>query len=181
MKLHLGCGWRNFGKDWIHIDAGDHEHLDHKIDISHLPFEDNSTDLIYLSHTIAYFDRAEIIDRLNEWRRVLKPEGILRLATPDFDALVSLVISKKIPLEKVLGPLYGKMQMGADVIYHKTVYNFESLKKLLEDNGFKDVIRYDWKKTDHSQFDDHSQAYIPHMDKENGTLISLNVECRKEA
>jgi hypothetical protein len=29
-------------------------------------------------------------------------------------------------------------------------------------------------------FDDHSQAYIPHMDKENGTLISLNIETIKK-
>ena len=36
-----------------------------------------------------------------------------------------------------------------------------------------------WRETEHSQFDDHSQAYVPHMDKENGVLISLNVECNK--
>jgi hypothetical protein len=29
------------------------------------------------------------------------------------------------------------------------------------------------------EFDDHSQAYLPHMDKENGTLISLNIEAVK--
>ena len=43
----------------------------------------------------------------------------------------------------------------------------------------KNVIEYDWRETEHSEFDDHSQAYIPHMDKDNGTLISLNVECIK--
>ena len=45
--------------------------------------------------------------------------------------------------------------------------------------GFKDIKRYDWRETEHAEFDDHSQAYLPHMDKENGTLISLNVECTK--
>ena len=45
--------------------------------------------------------------------------------------------------------------------------------------GFKNVERYDWRETEHAEFDDHSQAYLPHMDKENGTLISLNVECTK--
>ena len=29
IKLHLGCGWRNFGPEWIHIDGGDYEHLDY--------------------------------------------------------------------------------------------------------------------------------------------------------
>ncbi|HAI38830.1 MAG TPA: methyltransferase, partial [Maribacter sp.] len=39
--------------------------------------------------------------------------------------------------------------------------------------------KYDWRQTEHAKFDDHSQAYIPHMDKENGTLISLNIEAVK--
>jgi hypothetical protein len=43
----------------------------------------------------------------------------------------------------------------------------------------RNVVEYDWRKTEHSKFDDHSQAYIPHMDKDHGTLISLNVECTK--
>ena len=30
IKINLGCGWRDFGKDWIHIDGGDYSHLDFK-------------------------------------------------------------------------------------------------------------------------------------------------------
>lgn len=59
-------------------------------------------------------------------------------------------------------------------LYHKTTYNFKKIKNLLESSGFKNVKRYDWKDTEHSHIDDHSQAYFPHMDKENGKLISLN-------
>jgi hypothetical protein len=38
-----------------------------------------------------------------------------------------------------------------------------------------------WRETEHAHVDDFSQAYIPHMDKENGILISLNIECDKRA
>ncbi len=38
----------------------------------------------------------------------------------------------------------------------------------LEFSGFDMVKRYDWQKTIHKDYDDHSQAYYPHMDKENG-------------
>ena len=69
--------------------------------------------------------------------------------------------------------------MGDKIIYHKTVYDFSSLNSILKKCGFIKVDYYNWKETDHSNFDDHSQAYIPHMDKENGTLISLNVEAVK--
>jgi len=69
--------------------------------------------------------------------------------------------------------------MGGETIYHKTVYDFRSLKSLLEGIGMREVKHYDWKKTEHSEFDDHSQAYLPHMDKEKGTSMSLNMECIK--
>jgi predicted SAM-dependent methyltransferase len=178
IKLHLGCGWRNFGKEWIHIDGGDYNHLDYN-DVTKLPFQDNTVDLIYSSHMIEYIDREEIINILLEWKRVLKPGGILRIAVPDFESMATLYLNKSITLDKILGPLYGKMKMSNDIIYHRTVYDYESLEKLTKGLGFVEFKKYDWKKTDHSNYDDHSQAYIPHMDKENGVLISLNVEMRK--
>lgn len=64
-------------------------------------------------------------------------------------------------------------------MYHKTTYTFSSLREMLESEGFGNVRRYDWRQTIHKDYDDHSQAYYPHMDKENGILISLNVEATK--
>ena len=179
IKLHLGCGWRNFGNDWIHIDAGTYDHLNSK-DIVNLPFLDNSVDIIYASHVFEYFDSEEAIDVLKKWKRVLKPKtGLLRLAVPDFESMAKLYVSKNINLKKFLGPLYGKMKMGNDTIFHKTTYDFLTLSELLINSGFYEVVHYNWKDTEHSHIDDHSQAYIPHMDKKNGTLISLNVEAKK--
>lgn len=34
----------------------------------------------------------------------------------------------------------------------------------------------DWRDVEHRKHDDYSQSYIPYMDKENGQLMSLNVE-----
>jgi len=178
IKLHLGCGWRNFGNDWTHIDGGDYDHLDDH-DITKLNFDNNTVDLIYASHVLEYFDREEVNGVLGEWSRVLKKGGILRIAVPDFQSMVKLYCCDTYQLEKFLGPLYGKMKMGEETIYHKTTYDFDSLHKLLENHNFHNVEKYDWRETEHASFDDHSQAYIPHMDKENGTLISLNIQATK--
>jgi len=178
MKLHLGCGKRNFGEDWVHIDGGTHEHL-HSQDITALPFEGGTVELVYASHVLEYFDREEAVDVLKEWKRVLVPEGTLRVAVPDFEAMVRLYVETSASLDKFLGPLYGRMNMGDKKIYHKTVYDEYSLKALLFENGFRNIVLYNWRDTEHSHIDDHSQAYLPHMDKESGALMSLNVECRK--
>ena len=54
-----------------------------------------------------------------------------------------------------------------------------TLCELLQEAGFKNPHRYDWKDTDFAEYDDYSQAYLPHMDKENGILMSLNLEAVK--
>lgn len=172
IKLHLGCGKRNFGEDWVHIDAGNYEHVQLH-DVKKLPFYYSEVDVIYASHLLEYFDRDEVVSVLQEWHRALKPEGILRIAVPDFRAMATLYANTKITLREILGPLYGKIMVGDRFAYHKTVYDFPSLCGVLIATGFKNVCTYDRDATEHAQFDDHSAAYL------KGVLISLNVECTK--
>lgn len=182
MKLHLGCGKR-YIPGFVHVDLDDFPHIDYQHDARSLPmFEDNTAALVYACHVIEYFDRIEVLDVLREWYRMLKPGGVLRLAVPDFAAMVE-VYRKYGDLSLIHGPLYGPMVIHTDsgerTIYHRTVYDFETLRSVLESVGFNNVRRYDWRRTIHKDYDDFSQAYIPHMDKENGLLISLNVEADK--
>ena len=179
MKLNLGCGKRNFGKDWVHIDGSSYGHI-HSKDIVNLPFDESSIDLIYASHVFEYFDREQANEILQKWGFYLKPEGILRLAVPNFKAYSELYSSGKITLDQCLGPLYGKWHMtDTENVYHKTTYDFTSLKNVLEDNGFKNVRMWNWREVEHADKDDYSQSYIPHMMKDDGVLMSLNVECTR--
>lgn len=171
-KVALGSGKRYYGEDWLHIDNAKFHHT-RQYDIFNLPFEDNLCELLYACHLIAYFDRQEIVPILKEWYRVLKPGGILRIATPDFGAICMMYQTTNTPLKNMLGPLYGKMQMNDVWIYHKTCYDYEALRNILQQADFGIVSRYDHKATETANIDDHSAAYI------NGTLISLNIEAVK--
>jgi len=177
--LNLGCGSKSI-PGFTHIDLADYPHIDYKHDIKTLPmFKNNSVDLIYCCHALEYFDRQEAEEALKEWYRVLKKGGNLRLAVPDFKAITD-VYQKYGDLGHIgiLGPLYGRIKLGNKFIYHKTVYDLTSLRRLLKSVGFKEVEKYDWHKTIHRNYDDFSRAYVPHMD-EKGILISLNVEAKK--
>ena len=59
LKFNMGCGWRNFGPDWVHVDGGDYEHLDYKNIVDLKPFPDNCAEEIYASHVLEYFNYDE--------------------------------------------------------------------------------------------------------------------------
>lgn len=180
MKLHLGCDKR-FIPGFVHIDLADYPHIDHRHDVRTLPMiADASADLVYACHILEYFDRVEVKDVLGEWTRVLKVGGVLRLAVPDFEALIA-VYGETHDLNRIIGPMYGRWPVPGTTttIYHRTVYDFVSLKSVMEAAGLVNARRWDWRATEHAAHDDYSQAYFPHMDKEHGRLISLNVEATK--
>ena len=182
MRIHLGCGKRNF-PGWVNVDLSDYDHIHHRASIDRLVmFDDCCAELIYASHAFEYFDRAQGIQVLKEWRRVLRPGGVLRIAVPDFEALIELY-RKNSKLDQILGPLFGRMEVnagsGSVFLFHKTVYDFASLSRMLVEAGFMDVRHWNWRLVDHGVYDDCSQAYFPHMEKDTGMLLSLNLEATR--
>lgn len=176
LMIHLGCG-EKYIPGFIHVDIRKMPHVDYVASADNLSFlKEGSADLIYACHLLEHFKRSETLRVLKEWHRVLKKGGVLRVAVPDFESLVK-IYKKSGDINLILGPLVGRQDYEGNT--HFRVFDFKSLSALLVEAGFKNVHRYDWKKTVHKDYDDYSQAYIPHMDKENGTLISLNIECEK--
>jgi len=176
IKLHLGCGKR-YIPGFIHIDAVDFSHVDHVSNIDDLSmFKENEIDLIYCCHVLEHFKRNKVISVLQEWRRVLKEEGILRISVPDFEVLCRIYFHTK-DINDIIGPIIGKQNYLYN--FHYNIFDFISLRNALMKSGFKKVYRYDWRETEHCTVDDFSQAYFPHMKKERGVLISVNVEAVK--
>ncbi|MFC1945687.1 methyltransferase domain-containing protein [Chloroflexota bacterium] len=178
VKLHIGCGER-YIPGFTHVDVRKFEHVDvvapaWQLDV----FEDDSVDLIYCCHTLEHLKKTQVGLTLAEWHRVLRPGGVLRLAVPDF-AKICQMYTRTGDLSQLLGLLMGGQDYPENT--HYTVYDYAYLAGLLQDAGFTSVRCYDWRETEHWDHDDFSQAYLPHMDKEHGTLMSLNVEAEKRA
>ena len=175
-KLHLGCGVKHI-PGFYHVDALDYPHVDRIGPVEDLSFiPDNTVKLIYACHVLEHFGRNEFKSVLAEWCRVLAPGGVLRVAVPDFQAVAELYVDPDngIGLAQVLGLVVGGQRDQYD--YHKAAFDEEVLSQALLEVGFSSVRRWDWRTTEHSSLDDYSQAYLPHMAKENGRLVSLNLE-----
>ncbi len=182
-KLHLGCGER-FLNGYIHIDIDQHDHIDFLRPIDNLDiFEDDSIEEIYASHVLEYFDKYEVVNVLKEWNRVLKPSGELKIAVPDFENLMK-VYELTGDIKNIEGPITGLWEVNnnSNKLFHKQIFDENKLSQLLESCGFVKVSRWDWRDfiKDHPDYDDHAQAYYPHMDKENGIHVSLNLKCFKK-
>jgi predicted SAM-dependent methyltransferase len=170
IKINVGCGWRNFGKEWLHVDGGDYPHLD-MLDLT-LPSFVNEVDLIYASHVLEYFNYQEAQKMLEHWYTALKERGEIYISVPDFREIVYQYAGKNVPLPNLLGPLYGKMSMGKEEIYHRCVWDEQTLTFMLKLIGFKRIERYN--PTDLiGKHDDHSKAKL------NDRLISLNLKAVK--
>ncbi len=175
-RLHIGCGNR-YIPGFIHIDVRKLPHVDYVTSADKLDmFEDNSADLIYSCHMLEHLRKDELESVLKEWQRVLKSGGVLRVAVPDFEKVAEVYLKME-DLKSVKGLLLGRQDYPENT--HYTVFDFSYLSEVLEKAGFKNIHRYDWRQTIHKDYDDFSQAYLPHMDKEHGTLMSLNVEAEK--
>ena len=178
-KLHLGCGAK-YIPGFFHVDGNQHDHVDHRGAVDKLDFlADNSVELIYAAHLLEHFGRKEVDGVLREWCRVLKPSGVLRLAVPDYEACAKLYVAGKLKngLPEILGLMMGGQRDHYD--YHKMIFDRSSLDARLISAGFRETRLWDWRKTEHAHIDDYSQAYLPHMDKAGGILVSLNVEAVK--
>jgi predicted SAM-dependent methyltransferase len=178
MKLHLGCGSR-YIPGFVHVDAYPAPHVDIVGPVERLTLADGSVSLIYASHVLEHFGRAEYKAVLQEWFRVLAPGGILRLAVPDFATCAAIYYERGLEhgLSGLLGLLVGGQRNAYD--FHKMVFDEPFLKDELLDIGFREIRRWDWRTTEHAQIDDFSQAYIPHLQKDAGKLMSLNLEAVK--
>lgn len=177
MKLHLGCGTK-YLEGFLHLDIIEYDHIDHVCEVDNLNFiEDNSVDEIYACHVLEHFKRQNIQAVLNEWFRVLKIEGILRISVPNFEAIVNHYNKFK-NTNSLIGLLYGGQTYEYN--YHHIIFDFNSLKQILTEIGFIDVNTYDWKSFLPNDYDDYSKAYLPHMDFENGMLMSLNIISKKK-
>lgn len=179
MKLHIGCGKR-FIPGYVHVDVLPLPHVEHVTDAKRLSFAaENSVDVIYAAHVLEHFGRYEFKDVLMEWYRVLKVGGVLRLSVPDFKACAGIYYEKGLTdgLSGLLGLIIGGQRDGFD--FHKMIYDEPFLSTALKSIGFKETRHWDWRTTDHAAVDDYSQAYLPHLDRETGRLMSLNLEAIK--
>ncbi len=88
-KLHIGAG-HNHLPGWLNTDRDPNSGAVYLDAAEPFPFEDATFDYVYSEHLIEHLPYEAGLFTLEECRRILKPGGRIRIATPDMERIVSL-------------------------------------------------------------------------------------------
>jgi len=159
-KLQLGTG-QNLLEDWLNTDVnpdpspdlGGIVFLDAK---KPFPIEDGTFDYVFLEHVIEHVQFNEGLSLLRECHRILKPDGRIRIATPDLETLIQLHTTQKTDIQKryvnwIVDKFLPEVGIYSECFVinnafrnwrHQFIYDHATLQLAMERTGFVNVISY---------------------------------------
>lgn len=140
-KLHLGCG-KHYLKGYVNIDLPSEKQdlmrakADIYKDIRDLDYSENSIDEIRNHHLLEHFTRQEAIKLLLQWRRWLKPGGLLVIETPDFEECVKLFLNSDLKTKfKIARHIFGSHE--SDWAVHRDFWTKDKFEFVLNKMKFE--------------------------------------------
>jgi len=143
LLLHLGSGAHRL-PGWVNVDlVGMGPDL--RWDLTRrLPFPDASAQAVFVEHVLEHFPLVTVLDLLREFRRVLAPGGIVRAGVPDFGRYAESYAGDRAFLERQRPGRPTPLLALAEVAHghgHRSLWDAETLDRVLTDSGFDDVSR----------------------------------------
>jgi predicted SAM-dependent methyltransferase len=157
LLLHPGC--QNVPKEgWLNIDlAGYPVELRWNL-LRPLPLPEKSADAVFHEHLLEHFSLRDGLFLAEDWHRVLKPGGILRIGVPDAGAYVGSYSHADGETLSSLRPEAATRMLAVSALFywphHLTMYDFETLELLLNAAGFEQVARREFGDTQLAQCPD---------------------------
>lgn len=154
-KLHIGCG-TNLIEGWLNTDLYPRNLNAVRLNafkMSAIP--NNSFDYIFSEHMIEHltYQQGEIM--LKECKRILKPNGKIRIATPNLQFLLNLMNPEKSKVQidyiKFITQKDIKSEIESDCFVlnnffynytHRFIYDKNTLSNLLKNVGFNKINFY---------------------------------------
>jgi predicted SAM-dependent methyltransferase len=151
-RLNWGCGaWPEPG--WINSDLKDGPGIDLACDILQgLALESDSLDYVVSIHAFPEIPYPNLVDALQELRRVLKPGGVLRLALPDLDRGIEAYLRGDKSF--FLIPDEDAETIGSKFVvqlvwygYSRSLFTHDFTEEILRKAGFTEVTRCSYRQT----------------------------------
>lgn len=139
-----GQGWRE-----LRVDA-DPSVFPDVLTAAHdlTPVTSGVVDMVFSSHCIEHLYLDQALPALREWRRVLKPDGLMLLICPDLQAAAEMVAQDRLfdvayagirPYDIIFshqGLVAQGRAQGHTWMEHKSGYTLSTLRALINESGF---------------------------------------------
>jgi SAM-dependent methyltransferase len=151
MRLNWGCGdWVEPG--WVNSDVKEGPGIVLADIRGGLPFEDHTFDYAVSIHAFPELTLDELTPALVELRRVLRPDGVLRLGLPDLDRAIRAYLEGD--QDYFLIPDEAARTPGGKLItqllwygYSRSLFTYDFIEDLLHRAGFRNVRRCGYRQT----------------------------------
>lgn len=146
LRIHLGCGSIHLD-GYVNIDVQDWAGVcDLVASASNLHmFQDESVDHIFNHALLEHIPPWDTMTTLNEWNRVLKPEGTIQIEVPDLERVFDdWLVKGTLDEEEAINNIYGgfkspnKRYSNQD---HLTGFTYDRLTRMMAECGLTDFER----------------------------------------
>jgi predicted SAM-dependent methyltransferase len=150
--LHLGCG-SHILAGWANIDYDGSRDVV-KWDVTWpLPVKSGVIKFVYCEHLIEHITRDQAKALMTECCRVLSRDGVLRISTPNLQALAEKYLTGEIEEWRDVGWTPSTpckmMNEGMRLWGHQFMYDATELKTLMTECGFRRMVDAPWRQSDH--------------------------------
>lgn len=154
-KLQIGAGPTQL-PGWLCTDIDPRSDEAVYLDATRrFPFEDGTFDYVYSEHMIEHITWLQGLSMLKECRRVMRPGGTLRVATPDLNVLLDLYAHPDAPRNAAYIRWITDRFLEGVTVYqptfvlnnafenwgHQFLYDEPTIRMALREAGFADVRR----------------------------------------
>jgi predicted SAM-dependent methyltransferase len=137
MKLNIGS--YDVKKDgWTNVDIDPAAKPDVIASATELPYGDGVVEEIYCGHMLEHLDKYEARKALNEFWRVLAPNGQLHIVVPDIMRGAEMYALRKIDMSWMERIAFGGIE-EREAQAHKQLYCEDKLKTDLTNAGFSQL------------------------------------------
>lgn len=124
------AGWKSVGFE---------PHHDYQADIRDLSqFANNSVDELMGIHCIEHVYRWDVPAMLLEWKRVLKPGGMLAIECPDLIKCCKNIIAGK-PRQEGIQGIFGEWELKQPLMLHSHGWTVYEMQEVLLAAGFQNI------------------------------------------
>ena len=154
--INIGCG-NNLSDYMINIDYSWVPGLDLCWDITcGIPLPDNNFQGIFTEHCLEHISFVGVCKLLQEFKRLLKPGGLLRIVVPDAELYLDIYQSLKsgsvrnfpYGMPQHPGSVQGTPMMAINAVFrdhgHLYAYDFETMANMLTYAGYEQITRQDF-------------------------------------